>query len=108
MKADKREALLKRLDALESELEKRRVSMMTIARIAYHIWAIPGSAWASYEVANKLLNNVMQTVAEAKELEDQQRKLPHREPMKALSPPRVEQQPEKSGFANDLDDDIPF
>lgn len=111
MEDKKREALLKKLDALEVELEKRRTSMLSVARIAYHLWAVPGSMWASYEVANKLIANVMHTVAEAKDEEERNKPLPAPEPMKALSPPRSLEVASKQfggGFRDDLDDDVPF
>lgn len=109
MDRKKREALLQRLDALEAELEKRRVSMLTIARIAYHLWAVPGSMWASYDVANKLLSSMMHNVAEAKEEENAQKQLPTSESAKALSPPR---KPKNNLFDpspyTDSSDDVPF
>ena len=109
MDRKKREALLQRLDALEAELEKRRVSMVTIARIAYHLWAVPGSMWASYDVANKLLSSMMHNVAEAKEEEDAQKQLPAAEPPKALSPPRKPQANLFGGSSfGDIDDEGPF
>lgn len=109
MDSKKRTALLKRLDALEEELEKRRISMTTVALAAFAIWAIPGDAWDSYEIVSKLISNVMRSVGEAKELEDSQRQLPQGQVPKALSPPRkVEAATASTGFASDLDDDIPF
>lgn len=107
MEDKKRSALLNRLDALEAELEKRRVSMLTVARIAYHLWAVPGSMWASYEVANKLIANVMHSVAEAKADEDHNKPLPAPEPMKALSPPRPVEAVARGSF-DEVDDDVPF
>lgn len=107
----KREALLKKLDALEAELEKRRTSMLTVARIAYHLWAVPGSMWASYDITNKLIANVMHAVAEAKSEEDRSKPLPAPHPMKALSPPRppeIFKQSPSGGFPDDFDDDVPF
>lgn len=108
----KREALLKRLDALEAELEKRRVNMMAVARVAFALWAIPGATWQSYDVANKLITNLMTSVAEAKETEESQKKLPESQHPKALSPPRKEVPSlfaKSSGaLGDDLDDDIPF
>ncbi|AEG50067.1 hypothetical protein Sphch_2406 [Sphingobium chlorophenolicum L-1] len=109
MDQKKRDALLHRLDALEAELEKRRVSMVAVARIAYHLWAVPGSMWASYDVANKLLSSMMHNVAEAKEQESTQKQLPPSEPPKVLSPPR---QPAPNLFAGasfaDDSDEVPF
>ncbi len=106
----KREALLKRLDALEKELEKRRVSMMTVARVAFALWAVPGATWQSYDVANKLITNLMTNVAEAKEAEDSQKKLPTGQPPKALSPPRkkIASPFEQAGGGFESDDEVPF
>lgn len=39
----KREALLKKLDAFESELEKRRLNMATVAKFAYFILGVPST-----------------------------------------------------------------
>lgn len=110
---DKRESLLKKLDALEKELEKRRVSMIAVANAAFYLWAIPGSAWSSYEVANKLITNVMRTVGEAKEHEDSARQIAAPEPVKALSAPRKPETPQEwsrsgNGWGSDIDEDIPF
>lgn len=102
----KREALLAKLDALEKELEKRRTSMIAIATIAYHIFAVPGTMWASADIANKLMTNVLTNVAEAKAEEDATKKIAPPESVKALSAPR---KPNPSPFDTaDLDDDIPF
>lgn len=107
MDAGKREALLKKLDALEQELEKRRLSMMAVAKIAYHLWAVPGAMYSSYDIANKLISNMMQTVAEAKAEEDATKQLAAPEPIRALSAPRMEK-PKQSSWDSDLDDEVPF
>ncbi|WP_260924858.1 hypothetical protein [Novosphingobium sp. 9] len=88
MDEGKREALLKKLDALEKELEKRRVNMMTVALIAYAVWQVPNDVWGSYDVMNKLLSNVMHTVAEAKAEEDQIKQIAPMDAPKALTPPK--------------------
>lgn len=98
----KREALLDRLDAFEKELEKRRISILSVSFIALQVLGIPGSLWASNEVTTKLITNIMQTVGEAKDAEEQNKKLPSEEPMKALSAPR------KETSSRDFDDEIPF
>ncbi len=102
----KREALLKKLDAFESELEKRRLNMVTVAKFAYFILSVPGTMWASADITHKLTTNIMQTVAEAKVAEDETRQLPSATPLKALSAPR--KPAPAQGFSADLDDDIPF
>lgn len=116
MTAAKREALAKKLDAFEAELEKRRLGVLAVTRIAMEILALPGGVWASAELAPKLITNIMQTVAESKAAEDETRQLSPVAPPKALSPPRApEPEPRKTGgfgsgggFADDLDDDVPF
>jgi hypothetical protein len=87
MAEPKREALLRRLDQFESELEKRRLNILAVARLAFELLAIPGGVWASADVANKLITNVMQTVAEAQSAEQDTRQLAPAAPPKALSPP---------------------
>lgn len=104
----KREALLKKLDQFEQELEKRRLSLLAVTRLSLEILAIPGAVWATGEVGTRLITNVMQVVAEAKAAEDETRKLPSTAPPKALSPPRKEQPKSAPAFDADLDDDVPF
>jgi len=111
----KREALLKKLDQFEHELEKRRLSFLAVTRVALEVLALPGGVWASVEIANRLVTNVMQVVAEAKAAEEETRQLPPVMPPKALSPPRRALPPEpprstrpQPSFDTDLDDDVPF
>lgn len=101
----KRESLLKKLDAFEAELEKRRLSMITVARFAYAVLSVPGTLWASVDITQKLTTNIMQTVAEAKATEDGTKQLPAAIAPKALSAPR---KAPPSMFSGDLDDDVPF
>ena len=110
MTSAKREALAKKLDAFEAELEKRRLSILAVTRVAMEILALPGGVWASAELAPKLITNIMQTVAEAKAAETETRQLPPAAPPKALSAPRApEPEPQRrGGFADDLDDEVPF
>ena len=111
MSAAKREALLKKLDEFESELIKKRLNMLTVAQFTYLIFGIPGTLWASADITHKLTTNIMQTVAEAKATEDETRRLPIAAQPKALSAPRKEASPSPSremGFADDMDDDVPF
>jgi hypothetical protein len=48
----KREILIEKLKQFEDELEKRRLNILAVARIAFELLAIPGTLWASGEVAN--------------------------------------------------------
>ena len=101
----KREALLKRLDAFEAELEKRRLNMMNVARFAYFVLSVPGTVWASADITHKLTTSIMQTVAEAKAEEDQNKRLPAATVPKALSAPRGDP---ASMFQNSFDDEVAF
>ncbi|MBV9828598.1 MAG: hypothetical protein JO001_23460 [Alphaproteobacteria bacterium] len=102
----KRKALLDKLNQFERELEKARINILAVTLLTFEILGIPGTAWASWEVAQKLVTNITQIFAEAKLLEDQTRQIaPANSAPKALSPPR----PSKSQPApGDLDDEIPF
>jgi vacuolar-type H+-ATPase subunit I/STV1 len=106
----KRDALLNKLDEFETELEKRRLNILAVARLTFELLAIPGGLWASAEVANKLIHNMMQTVAEAKSIEQETSQLPSMGPPKALSPPRAEPISKRGGGRMNeiIDDDIPF
>jgi hypothetical protein len=106
MPEEKQRDLLCKLDAFEKELEKKRVSLMAVTLLAFEVISIPGSLWATGEVANKLITTVMQVVAGDKAKEDEIRQLPATRSPKALLPPRVEKKPTRK--APDLDDEIPF
>lgn len=108
----RREALLKKLADFESELEKRRLSLLALSRITLEVMMIPGGLWASQQITTKLINNVLQAVAEAKVVDDENRKLPPIEPPKKLLSPRPltdeKKRPIPAAFDTDLDDDVPF
>ena len=105
----KRKNLLSKLDEFEKELEKRRMSFLAVTLLSFEVLAIPGGTWASAEVVYKLVTHITQTVAEAKQLEDQTRRIEPTPAPKALSPPRLTDKPRsQSQAAADLDDEIPF
>jgi len=105
----KRQALLDRLDAFQAELEKRRVNLMAVSMLMFDLIAIPGSAWASYEITSRLVTNVMQSVAKARAEEQEKKQLAPPTEFKALSPPRkASTEPRRQSANYDLDDDIPF
>jgi hypothetical protein len=110
MTVAKREALLKRLDDFERELEKRRTSLLSVALLTFELLAVPGGVWASYDIAAKLITNMMQTVAESKaEEKEGQPVIAAQAPLKALMPPRPESPTTKrQSFSDELDDDVPF
>lgn len=101
-----RQDLFAKLEVFEQELNKRRLSLLAIAKITVEILAAPGALVASYDIATKLLSNVMVTVAQEKAQED---------PSKALSSPSAilparpsEVAPKTESFSVDDDSDIPF
>lgn len=106
MPDDKRQRLMKKLDEFEEALEKRRLSLLAVTRITVEILAAPGALAGSYDIATKLLSNVMQTVAEEKGQEEE--KKPVLEKVRAILPARrfEERKIEKSD--RNADDDIPF
>lgn len=110
----KRRDLLKKLADFEAELEGRRLSLLAVARITLELLAIPGGVWQSAEIANRLVLNVMETVAEAKIEEDEARGLAAPVEPIAISPPRQEAPKRKPSASppafesGGMDDDIPF
>ena len=114
MHGAKRKALLDKLDVFEKELEKRRVNVLAVALIIFEVLGILGTVWASIDIVHKLVNNVMQEVAEAKVAEEQTRSIAAPSVPKALSPPRSEEKNastpawKKKAPTPDLDDEIPF
>jgi hypothetical protein len=44
----KREALLEKLDQFEAELEKRRLNILAVARVAFELLAMPGAVWVKH------------------------------------------------------------
>lgn len=110
----KRAKLLDRLDEFERELEKRRLTLLALTRLMITIAGVPGSLWASYEITNRLIGNVMQVVGEAKVADDENRPMPvfPSEPPK-LSLPRATERKRPTANApafepGGMDDDIPF
>lgn len=103
----KKAKLLQQLDDFATAVEKTRVNYLAVARLAVEIMAIPGALWQSYELTQKLVTNIIQTVAEAKAVDDEQRKLPTPPEPYAILPPR---QPEVRAPQTDGRqlDDIPF
>jgi len=112
---DKRRKLLDRLDAFEAELEKRRLSLLTVALVVIALASAPGGIWSTGEAAQKLVANILKVVGEAKNADDEARKrLTPAETPKAIAPPRAPEAPATKKPAarktalNDMDDDIPF
>lgn len=101
----KRADLLAKLAKFEAALDGRRLNLMEVMMFAVAVLGLPGTTWASYEIVAKLTTNVVATVAEAKVVDDENRRLAPVEKPAALSPPRKEE-PQLRG--SDMDDEIPF
>jgi hypothetical protein len=101
----KKEALLKKLSLFEAELEKRRLGLLAVTVVALEIMALPGGAWATYDMVQKLTANILSEVGEAKVAEDEARRLAPSEPPHKLLPPR---NADDDIGASNADDDIPF
>jgi hypothetical protein len=111
-----RAKLLAKLADFEGALEKRRLKLLAATLLTLEILAIPGALWATADISNRLVSQIMHVVAEAKAAEDTTRRLAPTEPPALLSPPRDD----TGGFrgvrrANapafepgGMDDDIPF
>lgn len=115
LSAAKRSALHKKLADFEAALEKTRLNLMEATMFAIAILGLPGAVWASADVVGKLTQTVLVIVAEAKVVDDENRRLALPEAPAALMPPRKDDlRPtfgkSKSGaaLAEELDDEIPF
>jgi hypothetical protein len=107
----KREVLLRRLADFEKELEKKRLNLLAVTLLTITILSAPGALWASADIANKLLTNILRVVGEAKIADDAARQLPSAAPALAITGPR----PNEAAKGNlgdrsrsEMDDDIPF
>lgn len=106
----KRDALLKHLAHFETELERRRLNLVEVSMLTLTVMALPGGAWASADLTIKLVHNIAEIIAEAKEAEDERPALTsgdNNSAPKALSAPRPAA-PVRPPFDDDLEDDVPF
>lgn len=102
-------ALHKKIREFEELLEKHRVNMWALARVLLEIMSVSANGLQIYEssTVKGLVSNIFATVAEAKSVDDQQRRLPPIEPPPVALP--IHQQPtRRETFSADLDDEIPF
>lgn len=105
----KKQAMNDKLDDLLHELSKRRLSFARVMAVAASIMGVVGGSAGAIAAAPKIPSGVSYIIAlvgQDKEIEDQERA--------RLSPPplRIEQKAstpvQGGGFADDLDDDVPF
>jgi hypothetical protein len=101
----KRADLLDKLAKFETSLDSRRLNFLEVMTITIAILGLPGSAWASYDIVAKLTTNMLETVAEAKIVDDENRRLAPIEKPAALLPPRKEAADLRG---SEMDDEIPF
>lgn len=99
---DKRDALLKKLESFESELNRRRLNLVEVSKVAFALFAAPGAAWASVDIVQKLTTNIMQIVAEEKAREEEVKPITTNV-IGVLAAPR-----KKVTHTPNLDDEIPF
>jgi hypothetical protein len=106
----KREALNAHLDALEKELRRKRIRYLVIAVGIVEILRLPGELGESWDSVCRLTSQIWSVIAEAKTVENDQRKLPDERKPVALLPPRAPEEARRRGSvsASDLDDEIPF
>jgi len=111
----KRAALLRRLDALEAELGRKRVRYLVIARVVIELLAIPGALAQTYDLIAPLATKILREIGEAKIIEDDEKRIPFHEPIALLParPPEGQRKATKRRNARDfamvdLDDEIPF
>lgn len=115
----KKASLLAKLAEFEAELEKRRLTLLAVTRLAVAVAMVPGGVWGSVEAGkavNRLVSNVFQTVGEAKVVDDEeQRQLQPASAPLVLLPPRKDDGVHSTGQSDggygkrdDLDDEIPF
>ncbi|MEG3087728.1 hypothetical protein [Sphingomonas sp. PB4P5] len=107
----KKAALSDKLDDLQAELDKKRLSFARTMAIAASIMTIVGGGTAALANGPKAAETVMdiiRLVGEDKEKEEQER-------LRLLPPPKAlpdysvaAVEPGRSSFVDDLDDDVPF
>ncbi|MGE3334224.1 MAG: hypothetical protein AB7I36_11320 [Rhodospirillaceae bacterium] len=108
----KKAALLEKLRAFEEELDKGRMSLRAVTLFWLGILQIPGGVWGSVDIVMRLTNNIGEVIAEAKEVEDEARRLaPTAEPKALIAPRPVTPAPppaDTGGWDSDDKDEIPF
>lgn len=107
LSSPKKQELIRKLTEIELALVQRRVNMGAVALVMIAILTVPGDFEASREAVGRLVMNVLETVGEAKAVEDEQRLLTRAPERPAIAPPvriRAEGEVKERSF----DDDIPF
>jgi hypothetical protein len=105
----KRADLLAKLAKFEAALDGSRLNLMEVTMFAMAILGLPGAIWSSADIVNKLTTQVVSTVAEAKVVDDENRRLSPIERPKALLPPRNDREADGPSLrGSEYEDEIPF
>jgi hypothetical protein len=108
-----------RLAEFEAALEKDRINILKVGAWVLGILSVSANVLqlADSPTFQKLLSNVMVTVAEQKAVDDENRQLPPVDPMPLMLPPRRDdddfakpapRSKVREDFSVNLDDEIPF
>lgn len=113
----KRTALHAKLRDFEAALDKERVNLLAVSRVVLEVMSLSANVavLADSQAFNRLLTNVMTTVAHAKAVEDEARQVAPHDPPAQITAPRPSvptsqppRQVAREAFSADLDDEIPF
>lgn len=112
----KKARLHKRLNDLEQELTKPRVNMTVVAGIVAAVLAVTSDAGGAYDTISKVATFILREIGQAKEADDEQKKISYDPPVALLPLRSPEAQRQGQGrktapdsFQRDeMDDEIPF
>ena len=100
----KKDDLYKKLDELERELDRRRVRLTVVWGVVMAILAAPGDLVGSYDAVVRITNSITRAIGQAKEADNEQRRISYDEPVALIAP----RQPEIEKHKDEMDDEIPF
>jgi hypothetical protein len=86
LSADKKKALHEKLDALEKELERKRVRFVVVASIIMTILSAPGELTSSYDAVLRITNHILRELGQAKAADDEQRHISSGAPFALVAP----------------------
>lgn len=108
--------MMTRLEEFEKELDKHRVQWAMVGLFTLEILALPSDLVGSYDIANKLVTNIVHELQTAKLEEEERRPLPGPNfdgylpsPPKPPEVQKPKRRPSSApAFEGSMDDDIPF
>jgi hypothetical protein len=104
----KKKRLHGQLDKLEQELARGRIRMNVVAGILMVVLATTSDAGGSYDTISKVATFIMREIGQAKEADDEQRKISADAPVALIAPRRPEPKAPASFQLDEMDDEIPF